>query len=430
MAAYGPASGLSPVRAGPLLPAPVLVSFTGPAPQSRLTVLVRIVLATPQLIVVTLLSIAAWAVMVAGWSAALFTGRLPGSAAVFLTGFLRWQTRVLAYTVLLTDAYPPFALAAVGYPVQVATAPGRLSRLAVLLRFFLLIPCCLVGSVLSCGAFTIFQPVSWLIVAITGQMPNPVHQALAAAVRYQARVTGFTLMLTGAYPAGLFGDAPGPPGPAASETQPGYGAQRRYPAHRRSRPQPDYGGRVASAGYGPAVPAGPSRALVLSTPARRLVLGFLVLGFLVPGFLVLGVLVAVGGGALDAATSGHGVSAAGAAGQVRADSAPVSNAVSNYPADVKKCNGQLACVTRVDRKAAVTFSMFAGQLRGIAMPSQAVPPTSALVTSVTSTAAIFSRLGAATTAAQYIRLAGTAKLNTSLNQVNQDYENLGKALNS
>src|SRR5580700_9751739 len=77
-AAYGPASGLSPVRAGPLLPAPVLVSFTGPAPQSRLTVLVRIVLATPQLIVVTLLSIAAWAVMVAGWSAALFTGRLPG----------------------------------------------------------------------------------------------------------------------------------------------------------------------------------------------------------------------------------------------------------------------------------------------------------------------------------------------------------------
>jgi hypothetical protein len=74
--------------------------------------------------------------------------------------------------------------------------------------------------------------------------------------------------------------------------------------------------------------------------------------------------------------------------------------------------------------------MFAGQLRGIAMPSQAVPPTSALVTSVTSTAAIFSRLGAAMTAAQYIRLAGTAKLNTSLNQVNQDYENLGKALNS
>ncbi len=87
-------------------------------------------------------------------------------------------------------------------------------------------------------------------------------------------------------------------------------------------------------------------------------------------------------------------------------------------------------MTRVDRNAAVTFAAFASRLRGITMPSQAVPPTAALITSVTSTAAIFSGLGAATTAARYIRLAGVANLNTSLNKVNQDYENLGKALNS
>ena len=40
-------------------PAPVLVAFAGPAPQSRVTVAFRIVMAIPQLIVVWLLGVAA-----------------------------------------------------------------------------------------------------------------------------------------------------------------------------------------------------------------------------------------------------------------------------------------------------------------------------------------------------------------------------------
>ena len=497
MAGYAPAGG-QPSGTVPQVPAPVLVSFDGSAPQSRLTVLVRIFMVIPQVVVVALLSIGAWTVTIIGWFAALFTGRLPGFAADFLTGFLRWQTRVFAYAVLLTDVYPPFTLDEADYPVRVATTPGRLNRLAVLFRFFLLIPCCIVQSVLSYGAFTIFQLISWLIVLIAGRMPDPVHEALAAAVRYQARITGFALMLTSAYPGGLFGDTPGRHRPAESGSQPGYGIPQGYscpqeygaqpgysapresgaqpgyggqlgygdqpgygagpgygppwehasragygapwerasqpgygaPWERASQPgyegaagygaQPGYGGQVAAAGYGAPVAAGPSRSLVLSAPARKLV----------AGFLVLGVLLAVGNGAFEAATVGHGVSAVAAASQVQADSVPVSTAVSSYPADVRKCQGQLACVTRLDRNVATTFGTFAGQLRAIPMPSRAVAATSALATSATSTAAIFARLGAATAAAQYISLAGKANLNTSLNQVNQDYENLGKALNS
>jgi hypothetical protein len=220
---------------------PVLVSFAGPAPQNRVTVLLRLLMIIPQLIVVGLLGIAAYVVTIIGWFGALFTGRLPDFAADFLTGYLRWQTRVVAYMVLLTDVYPPFSLEDADYPVRVAVMPGRLNRLAVLFRFFLMIPCWIVQAVVSYGAFTIFQFVSWLIVLITGQMPHSLYQALAAVLRYQVRTIGFAFMLTSAYPAGLFGDpeVAGPPSPAGppmadplggqfGQPQPGYGAQPGY----------------------------------------------------------------------------------------------------------------------------------------------------------------------------------------------------------
>ncbi len=113
--------------------------------------------------------------------------------------------------------------------------------------------------------------VTWLIVLIAGRMPRSLHEALAAAVRYQARVTGYFLMLTARYPGGLFGDpetapsgrcpggtagpgngmaglgawvscragrgateAPGAPRGPAGPDQPGYGTGR----HRTGRPGP------------------------------------------------------------------------------------------------------------------------------------------------------------------------------------------------
>src|SRR6266699_25695 len=165
--------------------APVLVAFAGPAPQSRLTVAFRIFMAIPQLIVLWLLGIAAMVITIIGWFGALFTGRLPVFAADFLTGYLRWLTRVYAYLYLLTDVYPPFTLDDADYPVRAAVMPGRLNRLAVLFRFFLLIPCLIVQTIVSYGALSIFLFVTWLIVLISGQMPDSIYQALAAVTRYQ-----------------------------------------------------------------------------------------------------------------------------------------------------------------------------------------------------------------------------------------------------
>jgi len=148
------------------------------------------------------------------------------------------------------------------------------------------------------------------------------------------------------------------------------------------------------------------------------------------GFIVLGVLLAIGDGVIDATAFGNSVSAANAAYQVQTDVNPVRNAIRSYTANATACHGQLSCVTSLDRQVAATFNTFAGQLRAIPMPSgQASAADAALVASASNTASIFARLGAATSADQYLKIANSSGLRQSLDQVNQDYINLGHALN-
>jgi hypothetical protein len=406
MSAYYAADATAPVTEQST-PAPVLVAFAGPAPQSRLTVAFRIFLAIPQLIVLWLLGVAAGVITIIGWFGALFTGRLPVFAADFLTGYLRWLSRVYAYNYLLTDVYPPFTLDDADYPVRLAVTPGRLNRLAVLFRFFLLIPCWIVQAVVSYGALTIFMFVTWLIVLVTGQMPDAIHQGLAAVLRYQVRTLGFAMMLTSAYPGGLFGDPQAQPEYSDPQAQPGYGVQPGF----------------AQAGYG-APAAGPadglSWRLVLSAAARKLVILF----------IVLGVVLAAVNGAVQAALAGNSVSALSAAKQVVADIQPTRDALDNYPAHVQACNKKLSCVEGVDRQVAATLNTFAAQLRGIAMPSQATTANAALAAAVSDTAAKFAKLSTAPTATKYISEAQASGLQQSVDKINQTYNNLGTALSS
>jgi hypothetical protein len=429
--------------------APVLVAFAGPAPQSRLTVLIRALMVIPHIVVLWALAIAAYVVVIIGWFGALFTGRLPGFAADFLTGFVRWQARVFGYAILLTDVYPPFTLEDADYPIRVAVRPGRLNRLAVLFRFFLLIPAWIVASVVSYGAFTLVQFVSWLIVLISGQMPDALYQALAAALRYQLRVSGFAFMLTSAYPSGLYGDqiAAGTAWPQPGfGGQPGYGAQAGYGdpqgwvTQTPSDPQgwatqqsaygqqPGYGasqpGYAQQPGYGapqPVVTGFGSWWLVLSSKARTLV----------TAFIVLGVVFAAAEGFVQAAFTNNVVGTAEAVNQLQSDFTPVNAAINSIPAKVKACNGQLACVTQLDRSVAGTLNTFAARVRGIAMPSgQASSDAADLASTTSHTASIFAAFGAATSVSQYqsIANADTNDLQQSLEQIYADYNTLGTAL--
>jgi hypothetical protein len=403
-------------------PAPVQVSFAGPAPQSRVTVLFRLLMAIPQLIVLSVLGIAAFVVTVIGWFGALFTGRLPVFAADFLTGYLRWLARVYAYLYMLTDVYPPFALDDADYPVRLAAMPGRLNRMSVLFRIFLLIPCQIVQTVIAYGALTIFQFASWLIVLIKGQMPDTIYQAMAAVLRYQVRVLGFAVMLTSAYPADLFGDTDlagpyGQPQPGYGAPQPGYGDPQGYGG------LPAYGGQrgyVADPGYGPGTAEGRQWRLVLSGPARKLVIFF----------IVFGAVIAMGVSVVNALQARNGVSALNAAREVSSDSVAMRTTLASYPAEVQACNGKLACVTALDRNLATSLNTFSGQLRTISMPSKAVAANAKLITAVSNTAAIFAKLGAATSVSQYNSIGRSSGLQQSADRVDTAYNDLASALTS
>jgi Domain of unknown function (DUF4389) len=216
-------------------------------------VLVRLILAIPHFVTLIFLGIAAVVVAFLGWWGALFMGRLPDFAASYLTGYMRWNSRVLAYGMLLTDAYPPFSLDdEPDYPVRIATTQERLNRAAVFFRFILLIPANIVATVLVYGALTIVAFVAWIIVLITGKLPGSLHLAYTAVFRYLMRYYCYQYLLTPTYPVrGLFGDdeaaAPQPPAMPADPSAPGgYGTPGGYPGAADAP-----GGYPAAPGYGP-----------------------------------------------------------------------------------------------------------------------------------------------------------------------------------
>ena len=454
MAEVSLGAGVSP-PAAPVLRTgdEILTAFAGPGRQRRVTVLFRPLLVIPHYIVLYALGIAVEIVAVICWFAALFTGRLPDGLADFLVGWLRWSTRVFAYVGLLTDQYPPFTLADADYPVRVSAAPGRLNRLAVLFRIILALPVAILVGILWSGVL-LAGLVIWLIVLITGTMPGPAYQAVAAVVRFGARFYGYFYLMSGTYPGGLFGDpadadaaaaaagpvAAGPvavsPGaepaqpdaaaPAAPPldaaqppaAQPGEAVQPRYeqPAYAA----PDAAHRAATASW----PADPRAwRLVLSSGAKQLVGLFIVLGSIVlVGYISVGVVAAS-----HAATDATRVNAINS---VSAAHAKLSRQLSGLSQQITACQSRsavLSCVTKLDEQAAQDFGAFASAVRSTPVPPSAAAAADRLAAVTGQVQSAFQQLGTATSAAEYRRIDSNTVVPT-VDQFNSAYQNLGVAL--
>jgi hypothetical protein len=422
--------------------------------RGRLSVAFRVLLLIPQIIVLYVLGLVALIVLVLGWFAALFIGRLPDPFSRYLRHYVGYAARVVAYSMFLTDAYPPFQFEAESYPVRVELAPpGRLNRLAVLFRIFLIIPAAILFqvTVLGWGVASFFI---WLIVLVIGRVPGALYDATTALVRYGMRYYAYYMLVTPAYPWGLFGDrvaapapaltqpfppaAPMPPGPAAAPGEPG-APEEPSPAETTlvSPAEPPSSAPVeagtepaaeaepaavgaaapeAAPAGGPeppaATPAAPRGLLALSSGAR----GVLTL------FIVLGVLYYVGVSAASAVYSVNGPSDVETLQSLTAAHDSLIAKGQKFQQEVGACASapqaqQLSCVQTADRDLAVAFETFAGDVTALEFPASSRAEAREVERLGRQFAGAMRRLVAAPTPEEYTRLAaGTDQIGTSFDQ--------------
>lgn len=177
---------------------PVQVEIPRPAKTSRLLLLVRFILIIPQLLFGLVITIVALVLAAINYFVVLITGR--AAFAAFLSGAIRYGTRVNAYWYFLVDKYPPFSLGdAPDYPVTVTLArPGKIHRWR-FFSYFLALPHFLILYGLTIVvSLTTF--VSFFIVLVVGRYPPGLFGLAAGLMRYQARVAGYLYLVVDRYP--------------------------------------------------------------------------------------------------------------------------------------------------------------------------------------------------------------------------------------
>jgi hypothetical protein len=184
--------------------------------RSRLTVLLRLLLAIPHYIWIFLWSLVVVLSAFLDWLAALLLGRSPAPLRRFHARYVKYMTQLYAYLYLLADPYPSFD-GEDGYPIDLAIAPAqRLSRWKVLLRIPLAVPAILLGVVLNGGGINISSRSSrgllsggllsavallaWFVILARGRIPRGLRDAGAYSLSYGAQLWAYLLLVTDRYP--------------------------------------------------------------------------------------------------------------------------------------------------------------------------------------------------------------------------------------
>jgi hypothetical protein len=196
-----------PNPAGPPSPAyPAWVEISYPAELNRWLPLVKWLLVIPHLIALFFLGIGAFFVGVYAFFAVLFTGRWPRGAFDYLVGTIRWGYRVSAYFHLMTDAYPPFAMADnPDYPLRLHIGyPEHIDNWRPLVQWLLAIPYLWVAGVLYCltGVLTV---VAFFTVLFTRRIPREVFELMVPGLRWNLRGNAYACFTTGQYPPFIWG---------------------------------------------------------------------------------------------------------------------------------------------------------------------------------------------------------------------------------
>jgi hypothetical protein len=178
---------------------PIRLVVTDDLQRNRLTVFFRLILAIPHLIWLTVWGIVAALAAIANWFATLVNGESPEGLHDFLATYLRYQTHVYAYILLVADPFPGFG-GKPGYPVDIEVdSPQRQNRWTVAFRVIVAIPAFIVSGILGYlnRALAVF---SWFIALAMGSVPEGLRNFAALALRYEQQTAAYALLLTGRYP--------------------------------------------------------------------------------------------------------------------------------------------------------------------------------------------------------------------------------------
>ena len=168
--------------------------------RSRLTVLVRLLLALPHLIWITLYTQVALFVALANWIVTLIKGRSPQRMHRWLVRYLRYTVYVYSYLYVLANPYPPFHGEERSYPVDLKVeGPDGQRRLITAFRLILVIPAFVLSWVLG-QVLQVLAVLNWLIAIFIGRVPRGIEQLGLYCLRYQTQVYAYVLVITDRYP--------------------------------------------------------------------------------------------------------------------------------------------------------------------------------------------------------------------------------------
>jgi hypothetical protein len=184
----------------PPRPHPVRLVDHDDLKRSRLTVLVRWLLALPHLIWLALYTCVALFVALANWILTLIKGRSPQRLHRWLVRYLRYTVYVYSYVYMLANPYPPFHGDQRSYRIDLLVeGPEDQRRLVTAFRLVLVIPAFVLNWVLG-QVLQVIALLAWVIAIFIGRTPRGMVQLGLYCLRYQTQVFAYLLVITDRYP--------------------------------------------------------------------------------------------------------------------------------------------------------------------------------------------------------------------------------------
>jgi hypothetical protein len=171
---------------------------------NRLLPIVKGLLVIPHWFVLIFLWIGSALAGLASWFAVLFTGKYPAGIFEYRVGVYRWTNRVLTYSNLAVDRYPPFSLSEEpDYPAHIQIDPPpeyHVANWRPLLHWLLAIPHTIILYFVYGIGVPVVVFIAFFAILFTKKYPRGLFDFVVNANRWYTRVWAYRKYMTEKYP--------------------------------------------------------------------------------------------------------------------------------------------------------------------------------------------------------------------------------------